>query len=96
MLVAHKKTQVYAQTKTSESEFANYLRCPLQHWLDFIMAQDNICLPSTREEECPILNEYIREPRCGCRQAKITAFLYLEVSRFQDVSSFNYDLNNSL
>lgn len=60
------------------------------------MAQVNICLPSTREEECPILDEYIREPRCGCRQAKITAFLYLEVSRLQDGSSFNYDLNNSL
>lgn len=30
------------------------------------------------------------------QQAKITAFLYLEVSRLQDGSSFNSDLNNSL
>lgn len=58
MMGASKKTQVYAQTKTS-SEFANFLGCPFQHWLDFILAQDNIRLSSTREEECPILNEYI-------------------------------------
>ena len=95
MMGASKKMQVYAQTKTL-SEFANYLRCPFQHWLDFIMAQDNICLPSTREEDCLILDEYIRKPHCGCRQAKITASLYLEVSRLQDGSSFNSDLNNSL